>query len=58
MADLSLIFVLTGKKPAPKCPVACVRVGCDSAGKMLSKSELKVSHTMVAELGNNVKSVL
>jgi len=50
MADLSLIFVLAGKKPASKCPIACARVGHDSAGTTLHKSELKVSHTTVDEL--------
>lgn len=50
--------MLTGEKPAPKCPVACAGVGCDSAGMMLNESELKVSHTVVAELCNGVKPVL
>lgn len=59
MADLSLIFVLSGKKSASKCLVACLRVGmCDSAGMMLNKSELRVPHTIVAELWNSVKCVL
>ena len=58
MADLSLIFVLAGKKPASKCPIACARVGRDSAGTTLHKSELKVSHTTVDELWNTVKPAL
>lgn len=48
-AGLSLIFVLTGKKPAPKCPTDCVRAGCDSAGTTLNQTELQVFHTVVAK---------
>lgn len=59
MTDISLIFMLSGKKPASKCSVACLRVGmCDSAGMMLNKSELRVPHTIVAELWNSTKCVL
>lgn len=46
-AGLNLIFVLTGKKAAPKYPIDCVRAGCDRAGTMLNKNELQVFHTVV-----------